>query len=248
VYLDDRPTEWPPPDMRPTRAIEVDDVQFSTLLDEVAMAAIHRVEPEVHEKYHGTEDYPLYHAVAVRDSGAEPPELIPFPRMVPDPNGEAIWTGGGRSQITVGDLARARERGFFDGDPTALFLEPPVYGGEALPGWEELFHWLGQLGKGVTVALFVAVIRSGYEHWRSRGAFTPFVFLDLVVSRQEWDVGELAQLLRISDKEERDLLISIGFEESTEPGHWTTSSDPKASELRKKIIEDYLHRPYDGWE
>jgi hypothetical protein len=89
--------------------------------------------------------------------------------VVPDHDGEAIWTGGGRSQIRVGDLARSRE-GSLDGDPTAVFLEPPFYGGEGLPGWEELFHWLGQVGASALGALLIGTIRSGYERWRSRGA------------------------------------------------------------------------------
>jgi hypothetical protein len=172
----------------------------------------------------------------------QPPELMPFPRALPDVRGELIWSEGGRHLVTIGDIQRAKDEGLFEGDPTAVFLEGPFFG-EAPPGWIDLLDWLSAIGPAVSgVALLVAFIRRRYEQWKGRGAVTPFAFLDLVVARDEWKQEHLARLLGVSDQEASDLLTSMGFVPVGD--QWKTTQDPKASGLRRKIIEEYLHRTY----
>jgi hypothetical protein len=60
--------------------------------------------------------------------------VVPFPAVVIDDNGEFVWTEGARGQMTFADLERARDRGYFTGDPRGIFLEKPIGGDGLIPG------------------------------------------------------------------------------------------------------------------
>jgi hypothetical protein len=223
------------------------EVDPSARLDAVAAAAIDRRGPHLRTLYYYGGTGPVYSPVALRDASRRPPELIPFPGAVPDESGELVWTEGARNRVTIADLQRAREQGLFNGDPAGVFLERPMYG-EAPPGWQEFFSWLADLGGVLSLAgMLLAVVRRVWNHWKERGAVTPFAFLDLVLSRDRWDEQHLSRLLSLSDKETADLLTSLGYVKSKEArGVWVTSDDLNQSELRRRVIEDYLHRTYSS--
>lgn len=243
VYLDREGTTWPPPKTAPGEPIVL-EIDASVRLDDAAAEAIDASGPATRAHYHvGVEHGLFYWAVSLRDASASPPELVPFPRAVPDHTGELIWTEGARHQVTLADLQRARTEGFFEGDPAGVFLERPMYG-EAPPGWLDLIEWLASLGSAVSgVAMLVALLRKRVERWKARGAVTPFAFLDLVPAREKWNEDHLAQLLGIDGDEATDLLTSFGYVRGDENERlWVVSHDPEASALRKRIIEGWLHR------
>jgi hypothetical protein len=249
VFVDDRPPpaagEWP--QMEPRRRVIV-DVNATALLDSAATEAVTRFGPAVQRVYRAQDDgRPIYMAIGIDDAAAERPSLVRFPSVVPDENGEAWFTEGARHKITLADLARARSRGFFNGDPNGIFLEPPQFMGEALPGWIELFHWLENNAAGsVLVAGFVALVKRGYGRWRDRGAYTPFAFLDLLTARTEWSQRELEALLGLSPDDARELLKCFGFAQSDDnDDRWLVSADPTSTDLRRRVIEDYFRRRYD---
>jgi hypothetical protein len=241
VYLETEIHGWPGPRTAPGKG-NVLNVGPDSQLDDVAAKAIALSTSEVQGFYHASGGHPVYFPAALRDASVEPPELIAFPLAIPDATGELIWTEGGRHLITIGDLKRAKDQGLFNGDPTGVFLEGPFFG-EAPPGWLDFIDWLSAIGSAVSgAALLIAFIRRRFERWKSRGAVTPFAFLDLVVARDEWNQEHLAKLLGISLAEAADLLTAMGFVAAGD--RWRVAGDPKTSALRRKIIEDYLHRTY----
>lgn len=243
VYLDEKGSSWPPQKTAPGDPIIL-EVDPERRLDEAAAEAITAGGSRFRDLYHVGGEGPYYSPVSLRDTAQRPPELAAFPRVVPDESGELLWTDGARSRVTIADLQRATAQGFFDGDPTGIFLERPMYG-EAPPGWHEFMSWLADLGGVLSLAaMLLAVVRKAWEHWKSRGAVTPFAFLDLIPAREEWDEHQLSRLLRLSAEETSDLLTSFGYVESQDSGRWVVSDDPDRSELRHRIIEDYLHRTY----
>jgi hypothetical protein len=238
IFLETEVHDWPGPKTAPSEGIAV-DVEPETKLDEAAAEAVSRAPRDVRNFYHaGGSSRIFYFPAGIRDMSVQPPELMPFPSALPDATGELVWTAGGHL-ITIGDLQRAKDEGLFDGDPTGMFLEGPFFG-EAPPGWLDLIDWLTTLGP--IAVLLIAFVRRRFEKWKNRGAVTPFAFLDLVVARDEWKQEHLARLLGITDQETSDLLGSMGFVQVD--ARWKTTEDPTASELRRKIIEDYLHRTY----
>jgi hypothetical protein len=146
--------------------------------------------------------------------------------------------------MTLSDLRRAHEVGLFEGDPGGVFLERPMYG-EAPPGWEDFLSWIADSASLTgTVVAFIALMRRRLQHWKGRGASTPYAFLDVVVGREEWNRDDLCQLLRLNQDEATDLLASLGF--VADPGDqtlWRAQSDPGGSTLRGKILHDWLHHP-----
>lgn len=151
---------------------------------------------------------------------------------LPDARGELVWTEGGRHLITIGDIQRAKDEGFFEGDPTGVFLEGPFFG-EAPPGWVDLLNWLSAIGSGVSgIALLTAFIRRRYEQWKGRGAVTPFAFLDLIVARDEWKQEHLARLLGVTDQEASDLLTSMDSSRPATDGRRPQIQRPRSSGRR----------------
>lgn len=191
--------------------------------------------------YHFSGEGPIYWPMSLDDVDVPSPRLVAFPRVVVAADGEALWTEGARSRLTLADLERTRAAGHFAGDSRGVFLERPMHG-EGIPGWEDFLQWLEEFVFLGGVAWFVAFVRRHLPRWRSRGSSTPFAFLDLVVAREKWDRGQLAQLLGVSEKEAHELLESFGFQPSSESANlWIAPSDPAASPLRRKIIRDWLH-------
>ena len=246
VYVDEEGSGWPPRETAPGDPIIL-EVEPNTRLDDVAAEAISTGGRRLRDLYHYGGEGPYYWPRSLRDASRRPPELTAFPRVVPDELGELLWTEGARSRVTIADLQRARAEGFFSGDPAGVFLERPMYG-EAPPGWHDLMSWLADVGGVVSLAaMLLAVVRKGWEHWKDRGAVTPFAFLDLVPAREQWEERHLSQLLGLSAEETSDLLTSLGYVKSEDTGEiWVVSDNPDRSELRRRIIEDYLHRTYDN--
>jgi len=246
VYLDEEGSGWPPRETAPGDPIIL-EVDPATRLDDAAAEAVGKAGGHVRDLYYYGGEGPIYWPELLRDASRRPPELTAFPRVVPDESGELLWTDGARSRVKIADLQRARQEGFFHGDPTGIFLERPMYG-EAPPGWHDLMSWLADVGGVISLALMLlAVVRKGWEYWKDRGAVTPFAFLDLVPAREQWDERHLSQLLELSTEETSDLLTSLGYVKLKDAkGVWVVSDDPNRSELRRRIIEDYLHRTYDN--
>ncbi len=242
VYLDREGTKWPPPEHAPGEPVII-DTDPGNRLDDVAVQAIKTMPRQLQGLYQIAGGGPYFSPVALRDAKAPNPELLPFPRVVIDENGEFLWTDGARDRVILADIQRTHDAGFFEGDPGGVFLERPMFG-EAPLGWDDFLQWLIEFAFLFGVGEFVAFIRRKYEHWRNRGAATPFAFLDIVVAREEWDRQQLSQLLGLTEQEASELLTSMGFEPSqSDPNQWAASDNPETSALRKKIIHDFLHRP-----
>jgi len=246
VYVDEEGSTGPPRETAPGDPIIL-EVAASSRLDDVAAEAIRTGGRRFRGLYYYGSGGPYYSAVSLRDASRRPPELTAFPRVVPDESGELLWAEGARSRVTIADLQRAKAEGFFSGDPLGVFLERPMYG-EAPPGWHELISWLADIGGVLSLGrMLLAVVRKMWEHWKDRGAVTPFAFLDLIPARKQWDEQHLRRLLGLSAEEASDLLTSLGYVEPEDgSGIWVVSDDPDRSELRRRIIEDYLHRTYDN--
>jgi hypothetical protein len=245
TYVDEEGSPWPPRQFAPGDAVVI-DVDAAIRLDDAAAEALSLVGDRIRGLYFFGDEGPIYSPVSLRDVSRRPPELMPFPAAVPDATGELLWTEGARDRVTLDDLQRAKTGGFFNGDPGGIFLERPMYG-EAPPGWLDLLSWLSDVGGTLALAgMLIDIVRNRWERWKSRGAVTPFAFLDLVPSRARWDEGHLAQLLGISKDEAVDLLRSFGYERAERsPGLWLAAQNPTQSALRRRIIEDYLRRTYE---
>jgi uncharacterized membrane protein YhaH (DUF805 family) len=240
VYLDREGTVGASPKHPPGEPVIL-EVAPETRLDDATAQAVRKAGRHVKALYYIAGKGPIYWPVSLRDADEPTPELMPFPRAVIDRDGQIIWTEGGRGRVTLMDLERTRDMGYFAGDPRGIFLERPMTG-EGVPGWEDFLQWLEEFAFLGGVAWFVHFVRSHFQRWKDRGASTPFAFLDLVVARDQWDRQQLSQLLGLSEQEARELLMSLGFQPGTETSDkWTASDDPEASALRKKILHDYLH-------
>lgn len=246
VYLDAEGTTWPEPTHAPG-VPTVLDVDPETKFEDAAREAIKVAGREMSSRYAIADGGPYFWAMGLRDASVEPPELVRFARVAIDADGEFLWTEGARDRMTLADLRRAQESGFYEGDPGGVFLERPMFG-EAPPGWEDFLQWIADFaGVIAAVSAFVGFVRRQLERWKSRGANTPFDFLDLVVGRDEWKLDQLCELLRLDANEGSDLLAMLGFEADTDdPNHWRAQSDPGRSTLRGRIIYDWLHRQDSG--
>ncbi len=178
VYFDEEGSAWPPRETAPGEPILV-EAQPEDLVDAVAEKVLTQAGQQMRDLYYLAGEGPFFSPVSLKDATQRPAKLVSFPKYVPDQTGELLWTTGARNRVTLADLQRARERGFFRGDPSGIFLERPMFG-EAPPGWHELISWLSDIG-GVLglAALLGSVVKSGWQHWKDRGAVTPFAFLDL---------------------------------------------------------------------
>jgi hypothetical protein len=243
VYLDPEGTTWPPPTHPPGPPVILEADPEATL-EEVASEAIRTSGEEMYRHYFFADSGPHYWLEGLSDAAADEPDLVPFPRVVIDANGEFLWSEGARSRITLADLQRSRDAGFYEGDPGGIFLERPMFG-EAPPGWEDFLQWISQFASAIGGVIgFVALVRKGLDHLRNRGAATPYAYLDIVVGREEWNRDQLRQLLRLDEKEVVELLETLGFvPDPTEPKKWRAQPDPGRSTLRGKIIHDWLHHP-----
>jgi hypothetical protein len=173
-------------------------------------------------------------------------DLVNFPSAVVAADGQILWSEGARNLITFADLQRTRDTGLFEGDPYAIYLEQPMYGDSMIPNWLNLFEWLAAIGGS---AQLLSWLKAHYTKWEVRGARTPFAFLDLVLTRQEWVWKDLAQLLDLSEDETLDLLEIFGYEPvDVIRSRWRVSDDPKRLALRRQLLRDQLHRDDEDTE
>lgn len=216
---------------RETRGI---DVEPTTRLEDAAVRCVDAARPEIPiEARH-------YWIHFLRDSQDPKPEYLPMPRAVVADDGELLWTEDARDRVTIADVIRTREAGLFDGDPLGVWLEAPMYGDGFIPDWLDFFEWLAAIGG---TAQLVAFLKDRHKRWQARGARTPYAFLDIVLTRDEWNRRDVSQLLGLSGPEASDLLESFGFEPAADDDdRWTLSKDAKRSALRKRILEEQLHR------
>jgi hypothetical protein len=188
-------------------------------------------------------DPSFYWVHYLRDADNPDAGYLPMPDAVVAKDGRILWSEGAKSRIAIGDVIRAKEADLFDGDPLGLWLERPLTGDGIPPDWSDFFNWLGAVG-GV-VGLF-DLLKSLYTRWQDRGARSPYAFLDIVLSRKQWNRRELRQLLGLSEEEASDLLDSFGYDtSSSDPETFRVSADPNRSDVRRLILEEQLHRPED---
>ena len=211
VHINPEPTPYPPRFRAGVRRISLDAKPADTL-----RSLINRAVEEVGRDPSQSYFFPLF-LLDARESGSS---FVPGPRAVIAEDGEFLWSEGAFDRITVADLERAQQRGFFGGDPHGLFLELPAYGDGIPSGWEELFAWLNAIGGVASIAtavvMFTSVLRARYRQWQKRGARTPYAFLDIVLARREWRPDELRQPLGLSEAEATDLLESLGYTDQKE--------------------------------
>jgi hypothetical protein len=228
--------QWVSPPLPVGKRVVI-DVDEDTLLEEAVVRAV---------KATGTvrpfEDVdPRYYWVHyLRDADNPDAGYLGTPSAVVAKDGEILWMEGAKDRVTIGDVVRAKQVGLFDGDPLGVWLEKPLGGDGIPPDWTDFFNWLGAIGG--AVGLF-DLLKSLYTRWQERGARSPYAFLDVVLSREEWNRRDLSQLLGLSAKEATDLLDSFGYDASDiDPEFFRLSPDPERSAIRRKILEDQLHR------
>ncbi len=211
------------------------EVQPETRLEDAITESIRRARA-------ARTDRAFYWAHFLKDASDPNPEYVGMPRLVLDENGEAIWTEGAKDRVTFADLVRARDAGYFDGDPFGVWLEAPTGGNGVIPDLLDLFDWLEGLG----VAGLLAVLKGGYE----RGDAEAHVRR---TRSSMWSSFERNGTSRNSDNfsgwnDERhgDLLDSFGYEPvEGEADTYRVSSDPNRTEIRRRILKEQLHRDPD---
>jgi hypothetical protein len=227
---------WPSPKRATGNRVEI-EVEGTTRLEEAAERCV--------DLAGSTLQIPgrHYYMHFLRNSETAEPEYVEIPRAFVAEDGELLWTEGAKDRITIADAIRTRDAGLLDADPLGMWLEPPTYGDGIIPDWQNFFEWLAALG---TAAQFLAFLRNRYRRWQSRGARTPYALLDLVLARDEWLRGDVGRLLGLNDTEASELLESLGFEPTeVDPNRWTLSRDRNKTYLRRRILEDQLHRTVD---
>lgn len=245
VYVDREGSMWPPPERPPGDPV-ITNVQRDSRFGDAIAAALRSAGPDVEGSYYFNGSGPHYVPRSLRDSNQPHLGFADFPRVVITEDGQLLWMQGAKEDATFEDFERAREAGYFDGDPYGVFLERPMYGDGIIPGWEEVIGWLAEAAVGATASVLVALLRKHYRRWRDRGATTPYAYLDIVLARDSWNKGEFARFFGLSGKETTDLLTSLGFRPDDDGSDiWSVSPDPDDSQLRKKILHDFLHRPTD---
>ena len=237
--------QWKTPFVTELPSVEVEASSHETL-GEVTERALQIAGVEI-------EDPHWWWAVAKPD--AQGRQMMTHLSAVVANDGAFRWTAGGLKEITVSELRRASEAGFFEGDPNAVCIERMLGGNGPLPGWDELLSWLGQAGVvyGGIVAIkagvdvLIRLFRRHLGRWRDkRGATTPFAFLDVVLVRDAWRVDELAQLLQIEPEEASDLLISLGYRREATSDPYRLSSDPDDGRLRARMYEQFGRQDPQG--
>jgi hypothetical protein len=234
AFVDTEGTGWPPPE-RALGIRVVIEVGEDTLLEDAVERAVLAATstPKVEPRYHWIH--------FLRDHNEPSPEYLAMPRAVVAEDGQILWTEGAKDRVTIGDLFRARDAGFFDGDPQGVWLEIPMYGDGILRTWLEFLTWVEAIGGLAQLAVF---LRAQYKKWESRGSRTPYAFLDLVTARDEWEGRDVQQFLNLNEQEARELLQLFGFE-NTEGDHWRMSRDPKRLYFRRQLYQDWLYREAD---
>jgi hypothetical protein len=237
AYVDSEEMTYGPTDPdRPPEAPVVLDVEPDDRFEEVVQRAMHAA------GFDGFAWWPYF----LEDASDPASPLVPYPFVGVAEDGEFVWSWGARDRMTLADLERAREKGFFLGDPYGVWVRRPQGGDSLLPGWEEFLDWVWGFAAGGVFSAGIAVLKKRYKHWQARGATNPISFLDVVPMRKAWKKSDVSELLGLSEEEAVDVLISFGYEEDeSDPNRWTVSTDPMRSALRRRIIEDYLHRSMD---
>ena len=175
----------------------------------------------------------------LRDRAAPHGAFVGLPPFVVAEDGQALWLEAAKDQVTFADLERTKESGFFEGDPYGLFVKQFLGGDGGIPLWEDFLNWLAAI---VSAGQFVAWLRSKYRNYVERGARTPYAFLDLVTSRDEWRRQDLQRLLDLTYQQAIDLLESMGYEsDDVARLKWVKSHDPERSALRRQIRREQLH-------
>lgn len=154
-------------------------------------------------------------------------------------DGAFEWPAGNLESFTVEQVRAASEEGWFDGDPDMICVERLVGGNGVLPGWEDLFTWLTTIGG---LAGLADILGRWWRSWRDRGADSPVRFFDVVLGREEWDVGDLRKLLSITEGDAKALLEQLGYE-AAEGETYRRSTDPEAGHLRRRILQEFMGRP-----
>jgi hypothetical protein len=161
-------------------------------------------------------------------------------------DGAFCWPLPDFSNVEVGDVERARHRGFFDGDPHTVLFDTRPYGNGAPVYLEETLEWLqliGGAGAGVYVLRAAAkalfnLFRHHFQRWNSRGAMSPNAVFFTVLSKASWDPGELANYLGLSLDEVALLLDSLGYKDSE--GVFYRTDDSEGAALRGELIREFL--------
>lgn len=243
VYIDREGSPWPPRERVPSESVSVEVTPRTAFGDAVAEALQAAGEDVRALYYYPGHEPPVYWPYMLRDARNPESELLRFPQVAISEDGQFLWTWGARDQATFADYVRAREAGFFEGDPYGVFLERPMYGDGLIPGWEELIQWLQEGAVVGMAAWLISFFRRHFSRWEERGATTPVAFIDIVVARKEWDRAQLSQLLGIQEEEAATFLTELGYVPIDAVGRtrWVWSDDPDKAALRKHILRDFMH-------
>jgi hypothetical protein len=169
-----------------------------------------------------------------------------------DDDGILAWTDRTLKGVLVRHLERTHQEGLFVGDPRALLVEQPTGGDGVLPdSWDDLVRWLimfgaaWQGGKSVaeaarSLASLVERAKRGLEARRAK----PWALFPLVLERDVWDYGELAQYLNLPLDVIVDMLTDLGYRPDANNGRlYRQANEDDAAELRDALSTHLVGMP-----
>jgi hypothetical protein len=165
-------------------------------------------------------------------------------------DGRLVADGWNLRHLTVGDLRRGSESGYFEGAwDHIVVLDPEGLGGpgDFVSPFTEFFGNVGvDLAAGLVMTPLLRAARRVRRMqsdrrarrviagWHRQGIDGPWVLTKWIDKKSTWKAEEVAMRLAMSLQEAESLLEAVGYEYSDRLQAWTVGTTEKASKRRKR--------------
>jgi hypothetical protein len=165
-------------------------------------------------------------------------------------DGRLIVADWGLEGLTIGDLRRGAESGYFEGAwDHIVVLEPEGLGGpgDFVSPFTEFFSNVGvDLAAGILIGPVLKIgrrlrqfqrnrrARRVIAGWHRQGLDGPWVLSEWIDRKTSWNAEEVGKRLGLTRQEAESLLEAVGYEYSARLQAWTVGTTEKAQRRRKR--------------